>query len=226
MNVSFDFDSGNVKDLIVVLALGEALKGSAMALVQGAEKATSEVSAEPQPRADTEEKAQADVPVATEEKPKRRRTKKEKAEAEPEAEPEAVVSDLPFSEETGETVATVEPAEEAEAPTEEAASAAPVVKYPTMTKDEFAEINRAKRAELGLTVDGENSKYIRDFNVYCQRRSEMAFGNPKPSTLPAEELWQFAQWFKTIEMNPNYVQGSVDEETCYPFVSDVLSKAE
>lgn len=199
MELIFKFDPENKTERVFVRALGAALQVA----VDKSECVQSEDESEPE---------QAPEPTPTEEPQtkKRTRTKKESTATAEEKATADTGSDLPFDE--AEQVAPTEAPKEA-------------VAFPRMTKDEWTDINHKKREELGLTVGGKNSGLIRDFNVYCQKNSELAFGNPKPSTLSEEELWQFAQWFQTIEMNPEYVPGASNENGV-PFVSAALSKTE
>lgn len=215
MEIKINLDSSSKSDVHLAELLGLSIQASMRLFREEIMPATS-----------SNDKADADEPVeeasVVEEKPKKRTTRKKAKEEEPpvesaeepaKAEEKAEVpndSDLPFDNEPEE-----EP--KAEAPKEEAP------KFPTMTKDEFTAINKAKREELGLTVTGEHADLIRDFNVFCQKHAEAEYGNPKPSTLLAEELWQFAQWFQNIKLNPDYVAGSADEEHGNPFVSNAPS---
>ena len=205
MELKFVFDSENSKDVDIIYAIGTAL-----AAVGGRRSNVVKEDVKEEDQNQVAEVAQDPQPeVAQDPQPKKRtRRKKEEPAAEQKeepakeqneetvAEPEDTQSDLPFDNE-------------------------PVNEFPKMTKDEWTEVNHAKRAELGLVVGGKNGHLIRDFNIYCQKRSELAFGNPKPSTLSEEELWQFAMWFKTIKINPDYEPGSTKED---PFVSDALSE--
>lgn len=203
MELIFKFDPENKTERVFVRALGAALQVA----VDKSEVQSEDESNEPEPE-------QVPEPTPTEEPQtkKRTRTKKESTAAAEEKATTDTGSDLPFDEAEPVQVASTEAPKEA-------------VAFPRMTKDEWTDINHKKREELGLTVGGKNSGLIRDFNVYCQKNSELAFGNPKPSTLSEEELWQFAQWFQTIEMNPEYVPGASNENGV-PFVSAALSKTE
>ena len=144
-----------------------------------------------------------------EEAPKRRARskKKEESKAEPvqEEKPQDGASDLPFDNEPAELV------EEKPA-------------FPTLDKDGWTEVNQAKRQELGLHASGAHADLIREFNMYCLNNCKMFFGADKPSLLPPEQLWQYAEWFKTIKMNPDYIPGSADGEHGCPFVSNAPSK--
>lgn len=206
MELNLKFNADNQKELKILKAIGAAL------MVVG-----EKLSEETEVPSENSEEPPVENPVVEEkpsdEQPKKRAPRKKKEESQPVVaeEPRPVTEEEPHDSERPFDEPVSEPAPKHEG-------------FPTMSKDEWSEINHAKRDELGLTVGGEHGELIRDFNVYCQKSSELAFGNPKPSTLSGEELYRFAQWFKTIELNPDYVPGSADDEHGYPFVSDVLSK--
>lgn len=217
MELKINFDSEKASDLLWVKAFGLSLQASAHMMSDG------KLTLEEDSTAAEEKAPESTEPAPVEETPKKRTSRKKKEE--PKEEPVAETAPEPYPEPQEEKVTYDDelPFDTDPEPEPEPVKPQPA-KFPTMTKDEWTEINRAKREELGLVVSGEHGDLIRDFNRYCQRRSEIAFGNPKPSTLPAEQLWQFANWFKTIELNPDYVPGSADENTCDPFVSAALSK--
>jgi len=200
MEIQLKFDTDNAKERMFVRALASSLL-VALDNVEGPSEQLSTVADGPAREAEPE------APV---EEPKKRGSRKKKEDPNP--------APTPAPEESDAEAAPEVPVEEPKKLAEDAP--AKPKSFPTMTKDEWTEINHAKREELGLTVGGAHGDLIRDFNVYCQKNCELVFGNPKPSTLPAEELWQFAQWFQTIQLNPAYMPGTAES----PFVSDVLSK--
>ena len=236
MEIKLEFDSKNLNDVKIAGAIGIALSAVAENMSHESAKdsaADAEVSQDTAPESNTDETAE---PVSEsqeetrvpEEKPKRTRRSKKTEEAQPAQDVRGTSPDTeqPVSEAAdGDTTAPGELPFDAELNEEQksepATPEAPT--FPKMTKDEFTTINKAKRAELGLTVDGVNAGLISAFNSYCQRMSQMFHGNPKPSTLPPEELYQFADWFKTIELNPDYIPGAADEEHGNHFVSSVPS---
>jgi len=235
MEIKLEFDSKNLNDVRIAGGIGIALSAVAEAMTReevdtpGAETVPEQAQpAESHDGTSQPSESHAEDPVP-EEKPKRtRRSKKtedtqsaQDAPVEAQPAPDAVSEgssapdELPFDAELKEEPKPAEPAI--------AESKPEVPSFPKMTKDEFTAINKAKRAELGLTMDGEHSDLISTFNSYCQRMSQMFYGNPKPSTLPPEELYQYADWFKTIKLNPDYIPGAADEEHGNPFVSSVHS---
>lgn len=231
MEIKLEFDSKNVKDVKLVGVIGLALSVVAgMENASGAEHTTESTSDE---KGDSEQEAvkDEDLPsepradIVPEEKPKRTRRSK-KTEDVPAPQENSASEELPFDAELKEEPMPVEPTPAESVSVEPETDTKEAPKFPTMTKDEFTSVNKAKRAELGLTVDGKHSDLISAFNGYCQRMSQMFYGNPKPSTLPPEELWQYADWFKTIQLNPDYIPGAADEEHGNPFVSTVPSNNE
>lgn len=225
MKLTIDFSPSNTGEVQFVGCLGVALQAITENMVNKS-KEESKQKPEPETDAPTEETPASEAPVTeapiAEEKPKRtRRSKKTE---------EPVAEETPTQEETPAQESA--PVDNGELPFDNEVNEAPVAEtkneapaeFPTMTKDEFTEINKAKRAELGLTGDGEHADLIRDFNTFCQKWASVTYGTTKPSTLPGDKLWQFAQWFKDIQLNPDYIPGSADDEHGCPFVSNALSK--
>ena len=210
MELKFDFDPKSKEDRIFIRSLSAALRVACDVIDDP--KALLEAEAEAGSAREVEsETAPTEEPVPVEEAPKRRARskKKEESKAEPaqEEKPQDGASDLPFDNEPE----PVEPVEEKPA-------------FPTLDKDGWTEVNQAKRKELGLHASGAHADLIREFNMYCLNNCKMFFGADKPSLLPPEQLWQYAEWFKTIKMNPDYIPGSADGEHGCPFVSNAPSK--
>ena len=222
MEIKINFNSESTKDLLFVKALGTALKFTAAYISGEEEEPKSEPATEsaPEPESAPVEEAPKKRSRKKKEEPKDEPKEEPQQEAQQEAQPLDNTSELPFDNEPEqEVVAEPEPVPEPEPKPEVAKN-----EFPKMTKDEWVKVNQAKRAELGLDINGEHANLIREFNTYCQKQSNLFWGTPKPSTLPEEKLWQFAEWFKTIQLNKDYVPGSADSEHSCPFVSDVPSK--
>lgn len=228
MELKINFDTEKQGELTFVSALGVALSFASRSLAEdkdenGETEPKEEKATEPTPEPE---------PTPVEEAPKKRRRKKKE---EPKEEPRQEVlplddaSDLPFDNEPEPEPESV-PESETETTPEQEPEPTPepepkkTASFPTATKDDFVKLNHVKREELGIVTEGKYGNLIREFNDYCKRSSMMAYGTDKPSSLPPEQLWQYCEWFKTIEMNPDYVSGSTDENKCYPFVSASLSK--
>lgn len=225
MEINLNFDTEKRGDIGFARALGAALM-LACDLAEGKEVHKPDVNPEPE---QVVEPAPQPEPEPVEESPKKRSSRKKKEEPKPEPTQEELpldnTSDLPFDNEP-EQETTAEPVQEPEQVAEpEQVTEPEVVKneFPKMTKDEWAEVNKAKREELGLTVEGAHANLIREFNIYCQKQSDLFWGTSKPSSLPEDKLWQFAEWFKTIQLNDDYVPGSADSVHGCPFVSNAPS---
>lgn len=228
MELKINFDTEKQGELTFVSALGVALSFASRSLAEDKdengetepkEENATEPTPEPEPTTEPEPTPEPESTPVEEAPKKRSRKKKEEPKEEPRQEvlPLDDASDLPFDNEP-ESVPEPEPEPTPEPEPKKTAS------FPTATKDDFVKLNHVKREELGIVTEGKYGNLIREFNDYCKRSSMMAYGTDKPSSLPPEQLWQYCEWFKTIEMNPDYVSGSTDEDKCYPFVSASLSK--